>query len=103
VLSHHSLASLLSLSAGLVEHFQIKWGQDYVWWDSDVGKLQKHEGHYLIDCLFLQKYSAKFGGAMSPLAPYVPPGLPCLILKATRHFLIDDLVVGGCRVFHSNY
>lgn len=47
--------------------------------------------------------SAKFGGATSPLAPYVPPGLPCLILKATRHFLIDDLVVGGCRVFHSNY
>ena len=47
--------------------------------------------------------SVKFSGARFPLVPYVPPGLPCLILKATRHFLIDDLVVGGCRVFHSNY
>lgn len=46
--------------------------------------------------------SVKFRGAMFPLVPYVPPGLTCLILKATRHFLIDDLVVGDCRVFHSN-
>ena len=75
-------------------------GDKTVWWDIDAGSLKKHEGHYLRDCLFLKK----FGGATSPLVPYVPlPGLPCLILKATRHFLIDDLVVGGCRVFHSNY
>lgn len=53
-----------------------------------------------IDRMFI---SVKFRRAKLPLVPYVPPGLPCLILKATRHFLIDDLVVGGCRVFHSNY
>lgn len=73
-------------------------GDKIFWWESDGGSFKN-----VRDTINRLSISAKFGGATSPLAPYVPPGLPCLILKATRHFLIDDLVVGGCRVFHSNY